>query len=139
MTGQLSGEAALTAVLVGNPNTGKSTLFNRLTGKRQDTGNYPGVTVAKKTGELRIGQRSWTLVDLPGSYSLVPRSPDELITARALAGTLPSVQPDLVLCFLDASNLRRKSVFDFPGVGVRSAHFGGGDQGRSLDEPGRIA
>jgi ferrous iron transport protein B len=94
-------------VLVGNPNTGKSTLFNALTGQRQLVANYPGVTVAKKSGQFVVQGRTWNVVDLPGTYSLVPRSPDEQITADVLAGRLPGEAVDVVVCVLDASNLRR--------------------------------
>ena len=65
--------SALTVALIGNPNTGKSTLFTALAGVRQRIGNYPGVTVEKKLGQLQYSGRSWTLVDLPGTYSLSPR------------------------------------------------------------------
>lgn len=97
-----------TIALVGNPNTGKSTLFNVLAGVRQRTGNYPGVTVEKKLGEMTIaGQRS-QLVDLPGTYSLAPKSPDEMVTVDVLLGRradVPSI--DAVICIVDASNLER--------------------------------
>ncbi|MBL8888405.1 MAG: ferrous iron transport protein B [Planctomycetaceae bacterium] len=94
-------------VLVGNPNTGKSTLFNLLTGQRQLVANYPGVTVAKKSGEFTVQGDSWNVIDLPGAYSLVPRSPDEKITSDILHGRYPGESFDIVVSVVDASNLRR--------------------------------
>ena len=81
--------SARVAVL-GNPNTGKSTLFNALTGIRQQTGNYPGVTVEKRTGLVKIGATFFELTDLPGTYSLAPRSPDEMLTVNVLLGEEPT-------------------------------------------------
>ena len=72
--------------LVGNPNTGKRTLFTALAGVRQRVGNYPGVTVEKKTGHLRHDGQTFELIDLPGTYSLAPRSPDEMVTVDVLLG-----------------------------------------------------
>lgn len=98
----------LTVALIGNPNTGKSTLFNALSGLRALTGNYPGCTVEKKVGKLRAGDREIVLVDLPGTYSLAPRSLDEMIAVNVLLGRQQEVAaPDLVLCIVDASNLER--------------------------------
>ena len=74
----------VTIALVGNPNTGKSTLFNALTGVRQRVGNYPGVTVEKKIGRYSLDDSDYSLVDLPGTYSLAPRSPDEMIAVEVL-------------------------------------------------------
>jgi ferrous iron transport protein B len=94
--------------VLGNPNTGKSTLFNALTGVRQQTGNYPGVTVENRVGHLKIGDTAIELVDLPGTYSLAPRSPDEIVTVNVLLGNSPATKPpDLILCVVDASNLQR--------------------------------
>ncbi|RME70399.1 MAG: ferrous iron transport protein B [Verrucomicrobia bacterium] len=95
--------------LVGNPNCGKTTLFNALTGLRQKVGNYPGVTVEKKVGECfsQHGRRL-QIIDLPGSYSLAARSPDEAILRDVLLGRRPDTPPpDRVICVLDASNLER--------------------------------
>ncbi len=94
--------------LVGNPNTGKSTLFNVLTGLNQKIGNFPGVTVDKKTGicELRDG-RNAQIIDLPGTYSLYPKSRDESIVFSVLADRSNPLKPDLVVVILDASNLKR--------------------------------
>ena len=100
--------AAPTVVLIGNPNTGKSTLFGALTGDRVRVGNYPGVTVETAVGSMTMEGRRWTLVDLPGTYSLAPRSPDEIVSADVLLARradLPS--PDVVLCAVDAGNLER--------------------------------
>jgi ferrous iron transport protein B len=101
-------DLAPTVALVGNPNCGKTALFNALTGSRQKVANYPGVTVEKKTGRLSTpGGRTLELVDLPGTYSLRSRSPDEEITRDAVLGKLKSeVAPDLIVCVGDASNLR---------------------------------
>jgi ferrous iron transport protein B len=94
--------------LVGNPNTGKSTLFTALAGVRQRVGNYPGVTVEKKTGHMRHGEQRFELIDLPGTYSLAPRSPDEMVTVDVLLGRRDNAAPpDVVLCIVDASNLER--------------------------------
>lgn len=94
--------------LVGNPNTGKSTLFTALAGVRQRVGNYPGVTVEKKTGHLQHGGRRFELIDLPGTYSLAPRSPDEMVTVDVLLGRRDNASsPDVVLPIVDASNLER--------------------------------
>lgn len=95
--------------LVGNPNCGKSTLFNALTGLKQKVGNYPGVTVEKKTGTTysQHGQPI-TVIDLPGAYSLAARSPDEAVTRDVLLGRrFDTAQPDRILCILDATNLER--------------------------------
>ena len=98
----------LCLALVGNPNTGKTTLFNRLTGSRQKIGNYPGVTVEKKYGTWPLGGRACTLVDLPGAYSLAASSPDERVALDFLTGHLAGEpQPDAVVCVVDASNLVR--------------------------------
>ena len=78
----------LTVALVGNPNTGKSTLFNALTGLRQHVGNYPGVTVEMKDGIARLGETEFRIIDLPGTYSLAPRSPDEMVSVDLLLGLL---------------------------------------------------
>src|SRR3954470_406719 len=94
--------------LVGNPNCGKTALFNALTGSRQKVANYPGVTVEKKVGRLTTpAGRSIEIVDLPGTYSLRARSPDEEITRDAVLGKLATERaPDLIVCVADASNLR---------------------------------
>lgn len=98
----------LTVALIGNPNTGKSTLFSALSGFQAQTGNYPGVTVEKKIGKMRLGDRMVHLVDLPGTYSLSPRSPDEMVAVDVLLGRQKDVgTPDLVICIVDASNLER--------------------------------
>ena len=95
--------------LVGNPNCGKTALFNRMTGGRQHVANYAGVTVERKEGKF-ITQEGKTLrlLDLPGTYSLYPRSPDEKVTCDVLNGNaLGEKKPDLVICVVDATNLRR--------------------------------
>jgi ferrous iron transport protein B len=98
----------LTIAIIGNPNTGKSTLFNALAGMHARVGNYPGVTVEKKIGRLRHGDTTLRLVDLPGTYSLAPRSPDEMVSVEVLLGRQPDVgRIDAVACVVDASNLER--------------------------------
>ncbi len=100
--------SVLRVALVGNPNTGKTTLFNRLTGARQKIGNYPGVTVEKKSGTWECGGRRVELVDLPGAYSLAASSPDERVSFDFLTGHLAGEPaPDAVICVVDASNLVR--------------------------------
>ncbi len=101
-------DADIKVALVGNPNTGKSTLFNVLTGLNQKIGNFPGVTVDKKTGicDLPDGRRA-QIIDLPGTYSLYPKSRDEAIVFSVLADKSNPLRPDLVVVILDASNLKR--------------------------------
>lgn len=98
----------LTVALVGNPNTGKSTLFNALTGLRQHVGNYPGVTVELKKGHASQGEVDFHYVDLPGTYSLAARSPDEMVTVDFILGHQPTEpRPDVVVSIVDACNLDR--------------------------------
>ncbi len=95
--------------IAGNPNTGKTTIFNALTGLRQKVGNYPGVTVEKKTGRF-FGSHgeAMELLDLPGSYSLQVRSPDEAVSRDVLLGRVADTpRPDAIIAVLDASNLER--------------------------------
>lgn len=94
--------------LVGNPNTGKSTLFTALAGVRQHVGNYPGATVEKKTGWMQHRSRRYELVDLPGLYSLAVRSRDEMVACGVLLSRYHQVGPvDAVICIADATNLTR--------------------------------
>ena len=95
--------------LVGNPNCGKSALFNLLTGSRQKVANYAGVTVERKEGKLLTpAGKALRVLDLPGAYSLHPRSPDERVTCDVLYGrAIGEKRPDLVVCVVDATNLRR--------------------------------
>ena len=95
--------ASLAVALTGNPNTGKSTIFNELTGARQKIGNWPGVTVDKKIGYLSHQGRNISVVDLPGTYSVNARSPEEKIVIDYLLNE----KPDLVVDVLDSSNLER--------------------------------
>ncbi|HSB91563.1 MAG TPA: ferrous iron transport protein B [Flavitalea sp.] len=98
--------------LIGNPNCGKSSLFNSLTGLNQKVGNFPGVTVDKKVGTCRISdQVSSTIIDLPGTYSLYPRREDEWVAYRVLMGQDKQVNPDMVILVADASNLKRNLLF----------------------------
>lgn len=95
-------------ITLGNPNTGKSTLFNALTGMRQQVGNFPGVTVESLRGEANICNRRVAVVDLPGTYSLAAQSPDEMVAIDVLLGRIAEVgQPDAVIVVVDANNLRR--------------------------------
>lgn len=101
-------KSTVTVAMLGNPNTGKSTLFNALCGVRQRVGNYPGVTVEKKTGRVTIDRQTFSVVDLPGTYSLAPRSPDEMVAVDVLLGRRKDTPPpDVALCIVDASNLER--------------------------------
>jgi len=98
----------LTVALIGNPNTGKSTLFNALTGGKARVGNFPGVTVEKKLGKFQQDGQPVLLVDLPGTYSLAARSADEMVSVEVLLGRQADIgRPDAVVCILDASNLER--------------------------------
>lgn len=101
-------EETVTIALIGNPNTGKSTLFSALAGIHQRVGNYPGVTVERKIGHITLQGRKFALVDLPGTYSLAPRSPDEMVTVDVLLGRRDDTpRPAALLCIVDASNLER--------------------------------
>ena len=95
--------------LAGNPNSGKTTIFNALTGLRQKVANYPGVTVEKKTGRCKLPDGRWIdVIDLPGTYSLISRSPDELVAMEVLRGIRSDTRPpDVVVVVVDASNLQR--------------------------------
>lgn len=98
--------------LVGNPNSGKSSLFNYLTGLNQHVGNFPGVTVDKKTGQSQITPGlSATIIDLPGSYSLYPKRSDEWVAYKVLLNQDETIKPDMVLLVADASNLKRNLLF----------------------------
>ena len=98
--------------LVGNPNSGKSSLFNSLTGLNQKVGNFPGVTVDKKTGTAQMAQgSSANIIDLPGSYSLYPKRGDEWVTYKVLIGQDADMKPDMVVLLADASNLKRNLLF----------------------------
>ena len=95
--------ADLTIALAGNPNAGKTTIFNALTGLRQHTGNWPGKTVEKKEGEIEHDGRTINIVDLPGTYSLTAYSPEEIIARDFII----EGRPDVVINVIDATNLER--------------------------------
>jgi ferrous iron transport protein B len=99
--------------MVGNPNCGKTALFNRLTGGKQHVANYAGVTVERKEGKLNLeNNKTIRLLDLPGTYSLYPRSPDERVTCDVLRGVAKGEKkPDLLVCVVDATNLRMSLRF----------------------------
>ncbi|MBI1945725.1 MAG: ferrous iron transport protein B [Deltaproteobacteria bacterium] len=101
--------SAPVALLVGNPNSGKTSLFNGLTGLSAKVGNYPGITVEHREGSCDLGDgHRLTLIDLPGTYSLAPRSDDEAVAVRGVLGVLPDApKPDLILCVVDATALER--------------------------------
>lgn len=97
----------LQVALVGNPNSGKTALFNRLTGSRQKVANYAGVTVERKEGQFSLDDRLVRILDLPGAYSLNATSPDEEITREICVGSAKyGFHPDLLVCVIDATNLR---------------------------------
>jgi ferrous iron transport protein B len=97
--------------LVGNPNTGKSSVFNMLTGMRQHIGNFPGVTVDKKSGSVNIHGKEHELIDFPGTYSLYPRSRDERVVYDVLSDSNSPDFPDVIMVVADASNLERNLFF----------------------------
>lgn len=100
-------EVAYRLALVGSPNSGKTSLFNALTGARQKVANYPGVTVERRSGRIKTGDVVVDVIDLPGSYSLRGRSPDEEITRDFVLGQFAGeAPPDVILCVVDATNLR---------------------------------
>lgn len=104
--------ASINIALVGNPNSGKSSLFNALTGLNQKVSNFPGVTVDKKTGSSSISASlNANMIDLPGTYSLYPKSADEFVTYDVLVNPNGEDRPDMILIIADASNLKRNLLF----------------------------
>lgn len=97
--------------LLGNPNTGKSSIFNLLTGLRQSIGNFPGVTVEKKSGVIKIAEEQHVLTDFPGVYSIYPRTKDEEVVYSVLTDKKSSEFPDLAIYVLDSSNFERNLLF----------------------------
>ncbi len=104
---QTQAKPAVVAI-VGNPNAGKTTLFNALTGSHQKVGNYPGVTVERISGKVAIGESVFEFIDIPGLYSLKAVSEDERVAANAIVGEVAGEpKPDLLVCVVDASNIER--------------------------------
>jgi ferrous iron transport protein B len=102
----------LNIALVGNPNSGKSSLFNVLTGLKQKVGNFPGVTVDKKTGTVKLSDTiTASITDLPGTYSLYPKRADEWVAYKVLLHQDEEIKPDMILLVADASNLKRNLLF----------------------------
>ena len=97
--------------LFGNPNTGKSSVFNLLTGLRQQIGNFAGVTVEKREGFLTLGDITYSIIDFPGTYSLYPRAKDEKIVYDLLTNNNQELYPDAALFIVDAANLERNLLF----------------------------
>ena len=94
--------------LAGNPNSGKTTLFNAFTGLKQKVGNYPGITVEKKTGKSTLSTNvTAEIIDLPGTYSLFPKSMDEEVAQQVLCNNTDDDYPDITVIIADATNLRR--------------------------------
>ena len=104
-------EKRLHIALVGNPNSGKTSLFNCLTGLNQQVGNFPGVTVDKKTGTTSLGSILAEVIDLPGSYSLYPKRLDEWVSYKVLINQDKDINADVVVAVADASNLKRNLLF----------------------------
>ena len=129
--------------LIGNPNSGKTSLFNQLTGLNQKVGNFPGVTVDRKTGVAQLGgQRRAEVVDLPGTYSLYPKSLDERVIADLLYNPLSPDYPDFVVVTVDASNLRRSLLLfsqladlDLPAILALNMTDVAAERGIQLDVP----
>jgi len=114
-----SQQRILTVALIGPPNSGKTTLFNRLTKLRQKVGNYPGITVEQHTGVMALPDQEVTIVDLPGVYSLNPYSEDERVAVSVLNGNMDGVPgPDAVLLVLDATNLTRQLSLAAPVIAL---------------------
>ncbi|MFZ0308456.1 MAG: ferrous iron transport protein B [Terriglobales bacterium] len=108
-----------TVALIGPPNSGKSTLFNRLTRLRQKVGNYPGITVEQRVGLLTAGGPEIKLIDLPGVYSLTPYSEDERVAVDVLTGKMDGLpRPDAILLVLDVTNLSRQLVLAAPVIAL---------------------
>ena len=96
--------------LFGNPNTGKSSMFNLLTGLRQQVSNFPGVTIEKRSGTFKIGDQKHQLTDFPGTYSIYPHSLDEEIVSQVVTNPTHEDFPELAIVVLDASNLERNML-----------------------------
>ena len=128
--------AALRVALLGNPNCGKTALFNLLTGSRQKVANYAGVTVERKLGTLRSPTgRLIHVLDLPGAYSLIAMSADEAVTRDIVTGRRPGEPlPDLLVCVVDATNLRL--VLEAKKLGLPIV-MDGDCRTRSAGDPGR--
>ena len=108
-----------TVALIGPPNSGKTTLFNRLTKLRQKVGNYPGITVEQHTGVMALSGREITIIDLPGVYSLNPHSEDERVAVSVLNGSMDGVpRPEAILLVLDATNLTRHLTLAAPVIAL---------------------
>ena len=99
----LNDKGNLTVALAGNPNSGKTTIFNNITGARQHAGNYPGVTVERREGFKNFAGKELLIIDLPGTYSLTAHSLDELVARNVVIDEIP----DVIVNILDASNLER--------------------------------
>ncbi|HEU0065188.1 MAG TPA: FeoB small GTPase domain-containing protein, partial [Flavisolibacter sp.] len=105
-------KTTLHIALVGNPNSGKTSLFNALTGLNQKVGNFPGVTVDKKTGKTTISESiTGNVIDLPGTYSLYPKRLDEWVSYRVLLDQDEEIKADVFVVVVDASNLKRNLLF----------------------------
>ncbi len=143
----MAGARVPSVVAVGNPNAGKSTVFNALTGLRQKVANYPGVTVERHAGTLRLAGGDAQLVDLPGTYSLAAQSPDEMVAVDVLLGRIADLgRPAVVMVVVDASNLRRNLYLasqvlelDIPAVIALNMMDLAGAKGIAIDAEGLAA
>jgi ferrous iron transport protein B len=127
------------AALVGNPNAGKSALFNALTGARQKIANYPGVTVERKAGRLTLpGGEPIELTDLPGSYGLDATSPDEEVTRKVIWVSFRARRAEVLVVVLDASNLEQHLVFAQEVIALGRPTRGRAQHGRSGERDGLV-